>query len=186
MWKQKPENVSVPAFVPIPEPVRPAAPLPAADARPRAAFAGSDQTSLNKGIVVKGHISGTDPLFIDCTVEGTISIPGERVTIGKNGHVIAAKSGEPGPCITAREIVILGSVTGSVFASDRVDLRAQASLAGDVSTARVSIEDGAYFRGGIDIRRDQKPAQPATAEASSADAPAEAQPAEAVEVQLSL
>ena len=182
MWKQKPENVSVPAFVPTPEPIRSAAPPPVADARPRPVPAGSDQTSLNKGIVVKGHISGADPLFIDCTVEGTIYIPGERVTIGKNGHVIAAKSAEPGPCITAREIVILGSVTGSVFAADRVDLRAQASLAGDVSTARVSIEDGAYFRGGIDIRRDQKPAQAPAAEEPPAENPAEAQPAEAVEV----
>lgn len=182
MWKQKPENVSVPAFVPTPEPIRPAAPPPAADVRPRPMSAGSDQTSLNKGIVVKGHISGADPLFIDCTVEGTIHIPGERVTIGKNGHVIAAKGAEPGPCITAREIVILGSVTGSVFATDRVDLRAQASLAGDVSTARVSIEDGAYFRGGIDIRRDQKPAQATAAGESAAETPAEAQPAEAVEV----
>jgi cytoskeletal protein CcmA (bactofilin family) len=180
MWKQKPESVSVPAFVPIPEPIRPAAPLPAADVRPRATAA--DQTSLNKGIVVHGQISGTDPLFIDCTVEGTIHIPGERVTIGKNGHVIAVPGAEPGPCISAREIVILGSVTGSVYATDRVDIRAQASLAGDVSTARVSIEDGAYFRGGIDIRRDEEPAAAPVAETSAAETPQEAQPAEAVEV----
>ncbi len=182
MWKQKPENVSVPAFVPTPEPVRPAVPVPAADVRPRAVAASSDQTSLNKGIVVKGHISGTDPLFIDCTVEGTIHIPGERVTIGKNGHVIAAQGAEPGPCVTAREIVILGSVTGSVFATDRVDLRAQASLAGDVSTARVSIEDGAYFRGGIDIRREEKLVEPPVAEGAAAEIPESAQPAETVEV----
>jgi len=179
MWKQKPESVSVPAFVPIPEPIRPAVPLPAADVRPRAVSTSSDQTSLNKGIVVKGQISGADPLFIDCTVEGTIHIPGERVTIGKNGHVIAVKGAEPGPCITAREIVILGSVTGSVFATDRVDIRAQASLAGDVSTARVSIEDGAYFRGGIDIRRE---AEAPAAESETDAVSDEAQPAEAVEV----
>jgi cytoskeletal protein CcmA (bactofilin family) len=149
--------------------------------RPRAVSTGSDQTSLNKGIVVKGQISGADPLFIDCTVEGTIHIPGERVTIGKNGHVIAVK-GELGPCITAREIVILGSVTGSVFATDRVDIRAQASLAGDVSTARVSIEDGAYFRGGIDIRREEKPSEPPAAEAETDEVSPETQPAEVVEV----
>jgi cytoskeletal protein CcmA (bactofilin family) len=182
MWKQKPENISVPAFVPTPEPVRPAVPVPAADVRPRTAVAGSDQTSLNKGIVVKGHISGTDPLFIDCTVEGTIHIPGERVTIGKNGHVIAAEGAGPGPCVTAREIVILGSVTGSVFATDRVDIRAQASLSGDVSTARVSIEDGAYFRGGIDIRRDEKPAEAPEVKGPATEIPEETQPAETVEV----
>jgi cytoskeletal protein CcmA (bactofilin family) len=150
--------------------------------RPRAVSAGSDQTSLNKGIVVKGQISGADPLFIDCTVEGTIHIPGERVTIGKNGHVIAVKGAEPGPCITAREIVILGSVTGSVFATDRVDIRSQASLAGDVSTARVSIEDGAYFRGGIDIRREEQHAEVPAAEDAATETLQEPQPAEAVEV----
>jgi cytoskeletal protein CcmA (bactofilin family) len=149
--------------------------------RPRAVSTASDQTSLNKGIVVKGQISGADPLFIDCTVEGTIHIPGERVTIGKNGQVIAVK-GDQEPCITAREIVILGSVTGSVFATDRVDIRAQASLAGDVSTARVSIEDGAYFRGGIDIRREEKHTEAPAAEADTDEASPEAQPAEAVEV----
>jgi cytoskeletal protein CcmA (bactofilin family) len=82
--------------------------------------------------------------------------------------------------------VILGSVTGSVFATDRVDIRAQASLAGDVSTARVSIEDGAYFRGGIDIRRDEKPAEAVAAADPAADpateTPPVAQPAETVEV----
>jgi cytoskeletal protein CcmA (bactofilin family) len=142
----------------------------------------ADQTSLNKGIVIRGNISGTDPLFIDCTVEGTIDIPGERVTIGKNGHVVAVNGTGPGPCISAHEIVIMGSVNGSVFATDRVDIRAQASLAGDVSTARVSIEDGAYFRGGIDIRRDEKPAEPPAVESPAAEFPKESEPAEAVQV----
>jgi cytoskeletal protein CcmA (bactofilin family) len=182
MWKQKPESVSVPAFVPNPEPTRPVAPAPAADVRPRAVAAGADQTSLNKGIVIHGQISGTDPLFIDCTVEGTIHIPGERVTIGKNGHVIAPQGAEPGPCVTAREIVILGSVTGSVYATDRVDIRAQASLAGEVSTARLSIEDGAFFRGGIDIRRDEKLPEVRAAQGGPVEAPREDQPAEAIEV----
>jgi cytoskeletal protein CcmA (bactofilin family) len=180
MWKQKPASVSSPAFVPTPEPIRP--PAPVAEMRPRAVVSSADQTSLNKGIVIRGNISGTDPLFIDCTVEGTIDIPGERVTIGKNGHVVAVSGADPGPCISAREIVIMGSVNGSVFASDRVDIRAQASLAGDVSTARVSIEDGAYFRGGIDIRRDAKPAEPPAAESPAAEFPKESEPAETVQV----
>jgi cytoskeletal protein CcmA (bactofilin family) len=71
--------------------------------------------------------------------------------------VIAPHSAGPAPCIQAREIVILGAVTGNIEAQDRVDMRAQASLSGDVSTRRVSIEDGAYFRGGIDILRDPAP-----------------------------
>lgn len=178
MWKQKPESVSSQVFVPTPEPARPAAPLPARDAgmTPRATPVSADQATITKAIVVRGEITGSNPLYIDGTVEGKIHIPGERVTIGRHGHVLAAKD-HAEPCITAREIVIMGSVTGSVFATDRVDIRAQATLTGNVSTARVSIEDGAYFRGGIDIRRDDKP--PA---APAAESTQEVQPAEVVEV----
>jgi cytoskeletal protein CcmA (bactofilin family) len=122
-----------------------------------------EQATVTKGVLIRGEITGTDPLYVDGTIEGSIDIPGERVTIGRDGHVTAARD-HAGPCITAREIVIMGTVTGSVFASDRVDLRAHATLAGDVSTARISIEDGAYFRGGIDIRREDKAAAPSVAE----------------------
>lgn len=154
MWKQKPESVSSPVFIPTPEPARSSAVAPLVGARPEAASA--EQGTITKGIVVRGEITGTDPLYVDGRVEGAIDVPGERVTIGRNGQVAAAKD-QAGPCITAREIVIMGSVTGSVFAEDRVDLQAHATLAGDVNTTRVSIEDGAYFRGGIDIRREAKP-----------------------------
>ncbi|HEY3705291.1 MAG TPA: polymer-forming cytoskeletal protein [Terracidiphilus sp.] len=175
MWKQKSESVSSQPFVPT-EPVRVPTPLQTADVRPNAIRARVDQATIAKGIVVRGDITGTDPLHVDGTVEGTIHIPGERVTIGHDGNVVAAKD-HPGPCITAREIVIMGSVTGSIVASDRVDLRAHATLAGDVSTARVSIEDGAYFRGGIDIRRDDAPVAVQTP-----DIPQEIEPADPVHV----
>jgi cytoskeletal protein CcmA (bactofilin family) len=95
---------------------------------------------------------------VDGTVEGTICLPGQRVTVGREGRVIAPHSARSAACIRAHEIVILGAVTGNIEAEDRVDMRAQGSLTGDVSTRRVSIEDGAYFRGGIDILRDQAPA----------------------------
>jgi cytoskeletal protein CcmA (bactofilin family) len=72
------------------------------------------------------------------------------VTVGRNGQVAAN--------ITAREIVVLGKVKGNVSATDRVDIRAEGSLNGDVAAARISIEDGAFFKGGIDIRKpDAKP-----------------------------
>jgi cytoskeletal protein CcmA (bactofilin family) len=176
MWKQKSESVTSPAFIPAPEPARTPVPVVAADVDPRALPASAEQASITKGVMVRGEITGTDALYIDGTVEGTIQIPDERVTVGRNGHVVAAVDTAAGPCITAREIVIFGAVTGSVFASDRVDLRAQGTLAGDVSTARVSIEDGAYFRGGIDIRRDEKPAP-----APLNDSTPQIQPAEMVE-----
>ena len=78
-------------------------------------------------------------------MEGSINLPGSRVTVGRNGQVAAN--------ITAREIVVLGKIRGNVSASDRVDIRAEGSLNGDVTVARISIEDGAYFKGGIDIRK---------------------------------
>jgi len=90
---------------------------------------------------------------IDGKVEGSINLPGNRVTVGRNGQVAAS--------ITAREIVILGKIRGNVVASDRVDIRAEGALTGDVAAARISIEDGAYFKGGIDIRKaDAKPVSP--------------------------
>ncbi len=86
-------------------------------------------------------------------MEGSINLPGNRVTVGRNG-VVAAN-------ISAREIVVLGKVRGNMTASDRVDIRGEGSLTGDVVAQRISIEDGAYFKGGIDIR---KPGQKANGE----------------------
>jgi len=127
---------------------------------PRVA-APASHASISKGITLRGEVSGADSLHVEGTVEGTICVPGQRVTVGREGRVIAPHSAGSVPCIRAREIVILGAVTGNIEAEDRVDMRAEGSLTGDVSTRRVSIEDGAYFRGGIDILRD--PAPPATA-----------------------
>ena len=117
-------------------------------ARPAAAV--GEQASIGKGLSIKGEITGTESLFIDGKVEGSISIPGNRVTVGKNGNVTAS--------ISAREIVVLGKLKGNVSATDRVDIRAEGALTGDVAAARISIEDGAFFKGGIDIRKpDSKP-----------------------------
>jgi len=101
-------------------------------------------TTIGKSLTIKGEITGSDSLFIDGKVEGSISIPGNRVTVGKDGNVTAS--------ISAREIVVLGKLMGNVNATDRVDIRAEAALTGDVATARISIEDGAVFKGGIDLR----------------------------------
>ena len=114
---------------------------------PRAAAAGlpGDQATIGKSLVVKGEISGSESLYIDGKVEGSINLPGNRVTVGRNGQVAAT--------IMAREIVVLGKIRGNCQASDRVDIRAEGSLTGDVIAARISIEDGAFFKGGIDIRK---------------------------------
>ncbi len=150
MWKPNQPGNSTP---PTPEPQRPAvAPTTSFDsssaARPTAAAAAvpaGEQATIGKSLIVKGEVSGSESLYIDGKVEGAINLPGNRVTIGRNGQVAAN--------IVAREIVVLGKVRGNCQASDRVDIRSEGSLTGDVIAARISIEDGAFFKGGIDIRK---------------------------------
>ena len=154
MWKPNQPGSITPN--PTPEPPRPApTPAPAYEtpSRPQPAAVTGEQATIGKGLFIKGEISGSESLFIDGKVEGSITIPGNRVTIGRNGQVAAN--------ISAREIVVLGKVRGNVTATDRVDIRAEGSLSGDVAAARISIEDGAFFKGGIDIRKpDAKPGTP--------------------------
>ncbi|MGZ4732826.1 MAG: polymer-forming cytoskeletal protein [Terriglobales bacterium] len=140
------------------EPERPAAPAPTttsaasepAPAPRPVATTTADQATIGKSLVIKGEVTGSESLYIDGRVEGSINLSGNRVTVGRNGVVSAN--------INAREIVVLGKVRGNLTASDRVDIRSDGSLTGDVVAARISIEDGAFFKGGIDIRKaGQKP-----------------------------
>jgi cytoskeletal protein CcmA (bactofilin family) len=150
MWK--PTNQPNVAPTPSPEPQRsytPPALEPPATTRP-AAVTPQEQATLGKSLVIKGEVTGSESLYIDGRVEGSINLPGNRVTVGRNGVVSAN--------ISAREIVILGKVRGNMTASDRFDIRSEGSLTGDITAQRVSIEEGAYFKGGIDIRKPgQKP-----------------------------
>jgi len=124
--------------------MNPAEPLPAG--APRSAVINSaEQATIGKSLVIKGEVSGSESLYIDGRMEGSINLAGNRVTVGRNG-VVAAN-------INAREIVVLGKVRGTMVASDRVDIRSEGSLTGDVVAQRISIEDGAFFKGGIDIRK---------------------------------
>jgi cytoskeletal protein CcmA (bactofilin family) len=173
MWKptNSPSTTpTTPTTTPnFPEPQRsftPAAPeTPATAPRPASpALNTQEQATLGKSLVIKGEVTGSESLYIDGRVEGSINLPGNRVTVGRNG-VVAAN-------ISAREIVVLGKVRGNMTASDRVDIRADGSLTGDIIAQRISIEDGAYFKGGIDIR---KPGQKVNGEAKEVvSAPAEA------------
>ena len=150
MWKPTQQGQSAPT--PTPEPARPT-PVqqqPTFETPRPATSSVGEQASISKGLSIKGEITGTESLFIDGKIEGSINIPGNRVTVGKNGVVNAS--------ISAREIVVLGKLKGNVNATDRVDIRAEGALTGDVAAARISIEDGAFFKGGIDIRKpDAKP-----------------------------
>jgi len=107
-----------------------------------------DQATIGRTLVIKGEISGSESLYIDGRIEGKITMPDSRVTIGRNGKVDAS--------IQAREVVIMGKVTGNIECSDRVDIRAEGSVSGDISTARISVEDGAALKGGIQVRSEGK------------------------------
>jgi cytoskeletal protein CcmA (bactofilin family) len=110
-----------------------------------------DQATIGRTLVIKGEISGSEALYIDGRIEGKITMPESRVTIGRNGKVDAS--------ITAREVVVMGKVTGNIECSDRVDIRSEGSVHGDISTVRISVEDGAALKGGIQVRSEGKPAQ---------------------------
>ncbi len=112
------------------------------------------QAVLGKSVIVKGQIYSREDLTIDGEVEGTVELQEHRLTVGPNGKVTAG--------VKAREIVVLGTIHGNVETTDKIDIRKDAKLVGDIKTARVVIEDGAYFKGNIDIVRVETPrAQPA-------------------------
>jgi cytoskeletal protein CcmA (bactofilin family) len=124
---------------------------------------------LGKSVVVKGQILSREDLTIDGEVEGTVEMQEHRLTIGPNGKVRAS--------VKAREVIVLGTLNGNVETADRIDIRKEAKLVGDIKTARIVIEDGAYFKGNVDIIRAEVPRPAAAAPAASAPRPASATPA---------
>ena len=128
-----------------------------------------EQATIGRSLKIKGEISGSEALYIDGSIEGKINMPESRVTIGRNGKVDAS--------IVAREVVVMGKVTGNLECTDRVDIRSEGSVTGDVATSRISVEDGAVLKGGIQVRsgdHKQNQAQSSKPEASKhsgSDAP---------------
>jgi cytoskeletal protein CcmA (bactofilin family) len=125
--------------------------------------------TIGKAVKVIGQIFTKEDLNVDGDIEGTIESADNKVTIGTTGRVQAS--------VKAREVVIFGQVQGNVEAADKVDIRREAKLVGDITTARISIEDGALFKGSIDIRKPEP--KPASAPAPSAPATPAASPASA-------
>jgi len=122
-----------------------ASPTPMAEAESRSPISSNEPASIGKGLVIRGEITGSDSLVIEGRAEGNIHLDGNRVTVGRNGQASAN--------ISAREVVVMGKVRGNITATDRVDIRAEGAVIGDLSAPRISIEDGAFFKGGIDIRK---------------------------------
>src|SRR5919204_5509290 len=152
------------------EAVRPASPQPAAAPQPSAPatvggqsprpetptmtthFMEKDIVNIGKSVVIKGELNGSEDLTIEGHVEGTIQLRDHVLTIGPNGRIKAQ--------VFAKSVIVLGEVTGNVSATDKVDIRENGSVDGDLVAPRVAIAEGAHFRGSVEMQRKGSPAQP--------------------------
>jgi len=115
---------------------------------PKNISAPMEQATIGRSLVIKGEVSGAESLYVDGRIEGTVNFADNRVTIGRNGVVLAN--------ITAKEVVIMGTVNGNIHCTDRLDIRSEGSLTGDVVTPRICVEDGAVLKGAIEVRAAQQ------------------------------
>jgi cytoskeletal protein CcmA (bactofilin family) len=105
----------------------------------------SGLAQIGKSVVIKGELSGSEDLYLDGQVEGSIALKGNSLTVGPNGQVKAS--------VDAKGVVVQGKLEGNIQASDRVELRKSAIVTGDIATQRISIEEGAFLKGKVDIQR---------------------------------
>ena len=114
-------------------------------------IAARSSARLGSSLEIKGHITGTEDLQIDGKVEGNISLRGHRLTVGRTAQLNSE--------INAREIIVYGNASGNLRARDRVEIKKDGQVIGDITTTRISIEEGAYFKGHIEIERAQSSIQ---------------------------
>ena len=109
------------------------------------ATSGADRGTARLGgsLHVKGEITGNEDLHIDGSVEGLVQLEDRKLTVGASARVTAD--------VIAREVVVYGNVKGNLRARDRIEIKKDGSVVGDLTTARIMIEDGAYFKGSIEI-----------------------------------
>jgi cytoskeletal protein CcmA (bactofilin family) len=126
-----------------------------------------DIVNIGKSVVIKGELNGSEDLTIEGHVEGTIQLKDHVLTIGPNGKIKAQ--------VFAKAVIVLGEVTGNVTASEKVDLRDNGSVDGDIASPRVAIAEGAHFRGSIDMQRStSKTAETKASQSAASSAPAAA------------
>jgi len=106
----------------------------------------SDFAHIGKSVIIKGELSGSEDLYVDGQVEGKIALDSNNLTIGPNGQVRAS--------VSAKAVIVQGKIDGNIQAAERTELRKSAVANGDIVSKRVSIEDGAYFKGKIDMPKD--------------------------------
>jgi cytoskeletal protein CcmA (bactofilin family) len=102
-----------------------------------------EETNLGPGLTLKGDLTGQEDIYLDCSLDGPVNFEGNRVTIGRNANVAGN--------VMAREAVLHGKLTGDLHARDRVEIKKGGSFAGDLLTGRISVEEGAYFKGHIEV-----------------------------------
>ena len=150
---------------------------PVRTSEPARGLEGKGPVNIGKSVVIKGELTGSEDLTIEGHVEGKIELRQNVLTIGPNGKIKAQ--------VFAKSVIILGEVTGNVTASEKVDLRDNGSVDGDIAAPRVAIAEGAHFRGSIDMQRTNKPAESKPAHQSASQPQAQtaqqnsAQPASA-------
>jgi cytoskeletal protein CcmA (bactofilin family) len=119
---------------------------PVRSSTPATGFSNAKSTAtLGAGLTVKGQISGEEDLHVEGKVEGPIILKGQRLTVGKTGEIVSD--------VQAKEIVVYGKVRGNLHATDRVEVKNDGSVIGNITGGRVLIEDGAYLKGQIEIDR---------------------------------
>ncbi len=121
---------------------------------------GSGAAAIGKSVVVKGQLYSREDLYIDGEVDGAIEVQEHRLTVGPNGRVKAS--------VQAREVILRGTVHGDIVAMDRIDIRKDAKVAGDMKTRRILIEDGAFFKGTVDMVGAAPSSQPAVSGSAQA------------------
>ncbi|MEW6320259.1 MAG: polymer-forming cytoskeletal protein [Acidobacteriota bacterium] len=177
MWKRD-ESVKPAAATPPPASGGATPPTPAAAGQASHSTGGSENVNIGKSVVIKGELSGSEDLTIEGHVEGRIELRDNVLTIGPNGKIRAE--------VFAKAVIVLGEVTGNVTASEKVDIRDNGSVDGDITSPRVAIAEGAHFRGSVDMQRTgakaaapgaPKPAQPGPAQPGAPAPQAAAQPA---------
>src|SRR5947208_8371275 len=148
MWKSTPGSDAKPMTTPSTTPSMPTPPRPSLEPVRSKEFQ-SEMAHIGKAVIIRDELSGSEDLYLDGEVEGNISLVEHNLIVGPNGRVRAN--------IIAKDVVVHGKVDGNIQGHDRVELKKSAVLSGDISTQRIVIEDGAFFKGAIDIRKDSKP-----------------------------
>ena len=116
--------------------------------------------SIGKSVQIYGEVKGSEDLIVDGTIEGTITLSESRLTIGPNAHVQAN--------VSARDVVILGALTGDINASGRVELRSGANLKGDIRASRLSVEENAVLSGKVELSGTERPSSAAATNTATA------------------